>query len=219
MNQPNEVIEQMARMIRQQHGMGEQYQNLVLSRLSEEVINYVSLSHKYKSGELAQAWYEIVDEAIKKYKEDYPDSQLITCEKGCSSCCKISVCISQAEAELIIDYCEQWSVPTYPAILRQQRGNTSSTWKDLPIKYRNCIFLSQHGTCRIYDVRPSACRQHFSVSEKEFCNMTRFPEGKIKIWRPLEIEYIAVAQTIAGDCSFLPEKLLEVIEGRNGNTR
>jgi Fe-S-cluster containining protein len=191
--------------------MSEQMYHKVLSRLSEEVVNYVSLSKEYQGGLLALKWYEIVDEAIANAKEKYPDSEGIKCGKKCDHCCKISVCITHAEAKLIVDYCKDLGLPMYKFILQQQKGETASTWIDLPRKYKSCVFLSMHGTCGIYSVRPSACRQHFSVSEQELCNMVRYPSGKIKIWRPIEIEYLAAAATIAGDASFMADKLLEVM--------
>jgi hypothetical protein len=81
------------------------------------------------------------------------------CRKGCSHCCHIAVAVNQAEAQIIGEHIGQ--LPEHPAN-RGMEGRDGFA-EFVPLGYENpCPFLVDN-QCSIYDVRPSACRLHFSL--------------------------------------------------------
>lgn len=73
----------------------------------------------------------------------------IACGKGCSSCCKMNVTISQIEANHIAE----------KTGLKSKQLTTSKTHRPDMFLGRPCMFLKDD-TCTIYDVRPFVCRKH-----------------------------------------------------------
>lgn len=45
-----------------------------------------------------------------------------------------------------------------------------SEYAKLPLEESKCIFLSDERLCKVYDDRPTACRTHQVLSDKELCN-------------------------------------------------
>lgn len=73
----------------------------------------------------------------------------IACAKGCSSCCKMNVTISQLEANLISE-----NTGFQVNQLTNSIEHSSEEFIGIP-----CIFL-KNDSCSIYDVRPFVCRKH-----------------------------------------------------------
>ncbi len=73
----------------------------------------------------------------------------VACAKGCSSCCKMNVTISQIEANLISE-----KTGLNVNQLANSKNHDSEEFIGIP-----CIFLKD-GSCSIYDVRPFVCRKH-----------------------------------------------------------
>lgn len=85
--------------------------------------------------------YEIAD-----YYMEHDTNKYLVCRKGCAHCCRVPVDVTALEANII----EQVHGYT-PAELR--------TWQPRPTRVDYCPFLNQKkGVCKIYDVRPLACR-------------------------------------------------------------
>lgn len=73
----------------------------------------------------------------------------IACGKGCSSCCKMNVKISQLEANQIGE-----KIGKKAKMLIKSKNYSSNEFIGIA-----CIFLKDDA-CTIYDVRPFVCRKH-----------------------------------------------------------
>jgi len=91
----------------------------------------------------------------------------IQCKKGCSHCCTIRVEVLPLEAVLIglhllgrgkeVAHSYRKKMEAY-SDYAQGRGSDGFD--------RLCPFLSEHGACGIYDIRPYKCRVHHSVDSE-----------------------------------------------------
>lgn len=73
----------------------------------------------------------------------------VACKKGCSSCCKMNVTISQIEANLIGE-------KTGKRVNQLSKSINHNSDEFIGI---SCMFLKD-GLCSIYDNRPFVCRKH-----------------------------------------------------------
>lgn len=73
----------------------------------------------------------------------------VACGKGCSSCCKMNVTISQIEANNIA---EKLGIKTKQLTI--SHNHNLNEFIGVP-----CIFLKED-SCTIYDMRPFVCRKH-----------------------------------------------------------
>jgi len=96
------------------------------------------------------------------------------CTSGCHWCCRLYVEISPLKAfGIALALPALWAGmrPTLPTIEAEMRaaltresvyyGHTGFQHHDRPTL---CAFLTPHGTCGVYPVRPSACRTYYSSS-------------------------------------------------------
>ena len=95
----------------------------------------------------------------------------VACSKGCSSCCKINVTISQMEANLIA---EKTGIKSKQLALSQ--SHSPDKFIGIP-----CVFL-KNGSCSIYDIRPFVCRKHIWFDTTAYwCN----PERSLDVTMPM----------------------------------
>jgi Fe-S-cluster containining protein len=118
----------------------------------------------------------------------------VTCKAGCSACCDQAVLITAAEADLIISRHRDLVRAALPEFARQKRVLVEAGAHDGPRDlaalmsddveeerakmlanwYRQriaCAFLDpETKLCRIYDVRPLACRSHVVWTPAELCD-------------------------------------------------
>ncbi len=85
-----------------------------------------------------------VDQKFAQILEKYP--QDFKCQKGCYSCCKKDLTVSQIEAENIKDHLKNPQVLEKISLDKGQKAY--------------CDFLSEDGACLIYEARPIICRSH-----------------------------------------------------------
>lgn len=94
------------------------------------------------------------------------------CRKGCSHCCHIAALISEVEAQRIGE------------AIRRKPAKAGAFPPDVPAlqdKYFGvpCTFL-KGGRCSIYEVRPLACRLHFSMADDSFfCSTAIAPQNSL----------------------------------------
>lgn len=115
---------------------------------------------------------EVEESIISKYPE-------ITCKKGCAYCCHQKIGISQAEAYLIINFVSFWNIKINWDLLMSQKGHED--WSKIPFKSSKCIFLGEDNLCKIYEVRPGACRWYFSLQDPKLCDIEQFPGGSVSV--------------------------------------
>lgn len=98
------------------------------------------------------------------------------CKVGCSHCCYISVSVSQAEADAIADFTgrKRQARPEGAQTLlehlkeSEEKGVSERRRRvDDDMAGRPCPFLGDDERCSVYEVRPLACRLHYSVSDDE----------------------------------------------------
>lgn len=117
--------------------------------------------------ERTRRFFKIVDAVFD------PVKPFVVCGSGCSHCCRQAVFISSAEAKLISDFTGKPTTLERNTFLDAQYAKDAQDRRvDTP-----CSFLVE-GQCSIYEVRPVACRIHFSTSDdREDCSMENHFKG------------------------------------------
>ena len=88
------------------------------------------------------AFYQRIDNASDGVLKALATRGLsLKCAKGCCSCCLDDLAVTRAEAQVIIEHCQD-------------------VLKTPPRKVGACAFLDDEGACRIYSFRPYICRTH-----------------------------------------------------------
>jgi Fe-S-cluster containining protein len=113
-----------------------------------------------------------------------PKTYKATCQRGCNHCCKIAVVASLGECRAIANHLHRladWA--TWLPKLRAGVQPYMAEVFDRDAFFRSavnvCPFLDEKaGDCQIYEIRPSACRYHYSIDPPEHC-ATPF-RGKIR---------------------------------------
>jgi len=122
-----------------------------------------------------RAFYKAIDDSNTKFNER--GEPAVTCKKGCSFCCNIKVESTQPEIDLIVDYMKEKNIKVSQSQLEGQVPLTVENHFMSP--YRKCVFLSDEGTCKVYDVRPFVCRNYFSVGPPSECDPDEHPKGGV----------------------------------------
>jgi len=114
-------------------------------------------------------FYEVFDDAVIQEKT------LVSCCRGCFSCCRQNVHVYQSEAAVIAEYCEEKGIEIPAAYLKEQ---LKYGWRELAkTEVGWCVFL-KNGECSIYPVRPISCRNYFVISHPKFCDPVAYPSEK-----------------------------------------
>lgn len=108
----------------------------------------------------------------------------ISCKKGCSSCCYINVSCTNPEAKLALDHAKEHGIPIDKTRLKQQfiLGQDDEQFIKMDPQIRKCVFLKDDGDCAIYEVRPLACRNYFTVSDPVACNTIINPYAEAEMF-------------------------------------
>lgn len=111
----------------------------------EDTIQHKLASEHASSRNKLQKIYSLMTE-LGKVAEPY-----VACGKGCSACCQMNVMIYQLEANFI-----EKETGIKPARITRNLSHPLDEFLGV-----SCPFLKD-GSCTIYEVRPFACRKHFS---------------------------------------------------------
>ncbi|WP_447985035.1 YkgJ family cysteine cluster protein [Nitrospira sp. Nam74] len=154
----------------------------------------------------ADALHELCEHEYEIDKVQRPDQMaLIRCRKGCSYCCEIYVGIMPIEGKLLLSVAAEQNIDIDYDRLRRQVGATTATWQKLAPADRRCVFLSQEGTCLVYEKRPLACRKHVVISEPNLCK----PGSTSTPLILSELELITMAAYNEFSVGSMPEVLLK----------
>jgi Fe-S-cluster containining protein len=151
---------------------------------------------------LLPLYHQHIDPWAVKAKE------IASCNRGCNSCCYQLVGSSLSEGAMIAAHLME--TPSWVPEIRQIRARLQEdsalirSMKDKPhewmVSKRACPFLDKKsGDCRIYSVRPGACRTYFVTSDPENCSPDR-PGAEIQfigaeqVLGPMVIEIISRTQ-------------------------
>lgn len=111
-------------------------------------------------------FYEVFDDTVIQEKT------LVSCSKGCHSCCRQNVHVYKSEAAVIAEYCEENNIEISKSYLKEQMRYE---WRELAATDVGwCVFLKK-GECSIYAVRPITCRNYFVISHPQFCDVINYP--------------------------------------------
>jgi Fe-S-cluster containining protein len=181
----------------------------IADKICYTVMQFLSLSQKDKTKHtVLRLVYSILDKLMEETKA----SEKTSCRKGCAFCCKMNVDVTPMEADLIIDYCEQKNIPIDQQYLQLQAAVPKHELAFHPM-VAACAFLSEDNTCRIYPVRPVACRKYLVISPAENCDIKKYPDAMIcaSLNVPAEIVTSAVDSIQLGVIGSLPKLLLRRI--------
>lgn len=119
---------------------------------------------------------EINGERIAKSK-DKP-----SCKKGCAHCCHIRVAATEMEANVVIDYMNHNDMNFNEEEVERlkKQAAISDDLEYMLSPHRRCVFLGEGNLCKIYDVRPSACRNYYVYNDPKDCDTynTQHIDGK-----------------------------------------
>jgi len=152
-----------------------------------------------------------IDQDVERNFTNNPGSQQVSCKKGCSSCCRILVHVTSDEADLLAEKVAAEGIPVDIETLRRQATyGGEEDWVNRPNAETSCIFLSNLGTCKIYNDRPSACRKYFVVSPAIDCDKEGNFAGSVLVWSVPEAEAVACATlNLSTETDSLPKMLLK----------
>lgn len=162
-----------------------------LDLIEQSITHYIN---EFKRGEKEANHVSALNAMYLMMEEIKPDAIIadkISCKKGCAYCCHINVDMTKVEGDLIKVYCEEKNIEINYEMLELQ--------KKLTINERSasvnsaCVFLDDNNTCKIYDVRPMACRNYMVVNDPDKCDMKKYPGGNVAIYGNLDREIIASA--------------------------
>lgn len=107
----------------------------------------------------------------------------VSCKAGCANCCRLPALASVAEMVPVVEALskrDDWEGTLRPALelliaeqlaavsmVNMMEASERSAYLEKQIA---CIFLGKDEMCRIYNLRPSACRYHYVVSPPENCS-------------------------------------------------
>jgi len=178
---------------------------------------YRDLIEKYDSISVAASIHTAIDEFIEKEISTTKEYK-ISCGKGCSFCCHLSVDISIDEAELLVEYCKEQNITIDQDKLKSQLTPNADIFNKLPIQDRKCVFLDESGCCTVYEHRPSACRKLIAISEPKFCDVDNYFGAKVSKLVSTEAEVMTSASlNAAKETGTMAEMLLKTLKNNLKN--
>ena len=140
----------------------------------DEILNLIN-SYRYQLGKFRNrdriGTIKEVYKAIDKYFENAPEENKkgIQCKTGCTACCFIDVDISEDEAAIILNYCNENGIEIDKEYLEKQAAVGRKKYSELS----RCVFLKEDNLCSIYPVRPIACRKHWVKTDPSLCDFSK----------------------------------------------
>lgn len=116
---------------------------------------------------VVEGFHKAVDKSLKTKPADLMDQ--VKCRKGCGHCCKIYVDVSLAEAQYVLNYCDDNNITINVDYLKEQ-AKLLKVDDFMFSKHKRCVFLAGDDTCKVYEVRPISCRTYFVISDPELCD-------------------------------------------------
>lgn len=121
-----------------------------LSKREDEIEKKLASENSSIRSKLSKVYYLM--EELGQIRAPY-----VACDKGCSSCCKMNVKISQIEANLIAE----------KTGMKSKQLPSSRSYKPDEFMGVPCVFLKE-GSCSIYEIRPFVCRNHASFDTTSY---------------------------------------------------
>lgn len=131
--------------------------------------------------------FNIMDSKLGVQIED----ENIPCKPGCWACCCLLNMISLGESLLIAKYVLCWPDwrDWFDRLYRASQFCLPQVNRKEYFSQRiRCLFLDDNNRCRIYEVRPSSCRFHFAIGNKDQC----YKDGDVLAINSLDLQDIIV---------------------------
>jgi Fe-S-cluster containining protein len=135
---------------------------------------------------MMMAAYESIDSLIGSFRQRCRlENIAVDCHEGCAFCCHQAVLASNHEVLLIWQFIAEELEPQQKNRFRKRAGEkhdrtSGMTAMEFLHYIHPCPFL-QDGSCRIYPVRPMACRCYLSSSRESCLRQYENPEDRSRI--------------------------------------
>lgn len=138
-------------------------------------------------------------------------SGVVSCRAGCGACCHTKVMVNAEEADLLVMAAEKKNWAIDKIRLKIQKDFLSSDFYEADELVSRCVFLDDYQMCKIYEVRPMACRNLLVTTPAEYCK-TDPDELKVVQVADLLPEVIAEAyDEVIGEKGSIAEMILDRI--------
>lgn len=159
----------------------------------DEILNLIN-AYRYQLGKLRNrdriGTIKEVYKAIDKYFDNAPEENKkgIQCKTGCTHCCFIDVDISEDEAAIILNYCNENGIAIDKEYLEKQAAVGRKKYSEIS----RCVFLKDN-LCSIYPVRPIACRKHWVKTDPSLCDFSNNIAHRVSGYFDINTEILASA--------------------------
>ena len=150
-----------------------------------------------------------VYKAIDTYFDNAPEENKkeIQCKAGCTACCFIDVDISEDEAAIIVNYCNENGIEIDREYLMRQAAVGRKTYSPLS----RCVFLKDN-LCSIYPVRPIACRKHWVKTDPSLCDFSNNIVHRVGGYFDINTEILASALLNAENTGTFEKMMLDELK-------
>lgn len=188
------------------------FESLTPEELKEALNHYKILLNVYNNTknktEAVKMMYQWVDNQINKYPDNFKNA--LTCRgKGCSFCCHIQVVCTMAEAKTIVEYCKQKGISIDKKQIKNQSKIHGDEW--IFSAHKKCVFLSDEGGCKVYDVRPIACRLHNAVTPVELCDTDKSRGAEVASYVEAHVYSATTALAESTGIDTMPKLIYKII--------
>jgi len=156
-----------------------------------------------------------IDGVLARDRNRSTASSEIRCRAGCAHCCHEPVEIWPHEAALLIATARDAGVELDYARLQRQSQFGIDDWRQQLARDRACVFLGDDGRCKVYEVRPNACRKLLVLTDPSLCDADRHPPDSVERWFSLEAEILESAALEVYGAALLPRSLLTALNERD----
>ena len=157
-----------------------------------------------------------IDGVLERDRKKSANSGDIRCRKGCDHCCRGPVEIWPHEAALLVETVREAGMEMDRARLERQSRHAPDTWRQQPVADKACVFLGDDGACKVYEVRPNACRKLLVVTDPALCDADKHPPDRVGRWFSWEAEVMESAALEVCGAALMPQSLLAVLNGSGG---
>jgi Fe-S-cluster containining protein len=137
----------------------------------------------------------------------------VSCRAGCCGCCHSEVEITRDEAAALRERVHGGvEIDRSRLAAQASRERMSPEWKKFWSPANRCVFLSEEGTCRIYEDRPAVCRRLLVTTPPEACTTAGATLAPVRI---LLAEILLSAAVSMDDSAFgsLSKMLQPALQG------
>jgi Fe-S-cluster containining protein len=154
------------------------------AEILRQVENYQAQIAKLPAGrERAKVAIKALQELIEREKKQHLKAfeAKVQCKAGCAGCCHQQVEVSGDEGALLASLVDNGLKIDMERLERQANTDfTDLEWWRQSQRDKACLFLDEKNQCRIYSMRPMACRKYFVFTPPEQCAEVS-PTGSITV--------------------------------------